>query len=275
MPLVIDGRKVYIPEVESACFLDDPELGFTDPKDWAFRPPGVRPQSICLHTRMGVHPQIIVDEMPNRRWDELVGPRVSRDERHASWHISIDADGSFVCHLDLGTIRAFHAGQTNDVSIGIEMYQLRNGTITKATLETAVIICNVITRELGIQRQIPKGYKISKRFANNTGGWHKRRKLSYIKGGERGTNYYGVFGHRNATRNRGKGDPGDEVFRLLKQEGYEVYDLDSNEDRDVWRARQAQLGITADGIPGPQTVAALKKAGYPEGIWVRDSDLLP
>lgn len=269
MALVINGERHYIAEVESACFLDDRSFAFTDPKDYAMRPKGAVVKNICLHTRMGVSPQVVVDEMPNRRWDELVGRRISKDSRHASWHISIDADGSFVCHLDLATVKAYHAGQTNDGSIGIEMYQLRNGTITKATLETAVIICNHLTKLFGIQRQVPSERKISKRFANNTGGWHRRRKLAYIKGGERGTNFYGVFGHRNATRNRGKGDPGDEIFRLLEEEGYEVYDVDANQDRDVWKTRQRDLGLFPDGIPGPKTVAALKEEGHVDGLWVQ------
>jgi len=36
----------------------------------------------------------------------------------------------------------------------------------------------------------------------------------------------------------------------------------------TWKQRQSILGLVGvDGIPGPQTVAALKKAGHPDGIW--------
>ena len=54
--------------------------------------------------------------------------------------------------------------------------------------------------------------------------------------------------------------------------GCESFDFGSSVDLTTWKARQATLGIAKpDGVPGPQTVAALKAAGYPDGIWVRSS----
>jgi len=267
MSLVIDGKRYDIAGIQSACFLDNPKFGFTDKTDFSVRKGA--PRSICLHTRMGVHPQKIVDSIPNRRWDELGVKRASSDDRNASWHISIDADGSFVCHLDCYRISAHQASQLNEYSVGIEMYQTLEGEITKATLATAVKICNKLTEVLGIQRQFPIEDKISVRFASNSGSWHKTKKLAYMAGGESGATWYGVFGHRNLTRNRGKGDPGDEIFKLLKSEGYEGFHVDTREDIEVWKQRQAKLKFgTSDGIPGPATVAELKRAGYPHGLYI-------
>jgi hypothetical protein len=225
MPLIFDGVKVVIPNVESASFLDNPKFGFTNPKDYGKRKG--KPKSICLHTRMGVWPQIVVSEVKNRRWDTVGVQRGSADDRTASWHISIDADGSFVCHLDLITVEAYHASQTNPYSIGIEMYQELDGTITVATLDTAVKICNVICNYLGITKQFPSSNAICQEFARPDGKWHSTKKRAYMRGGRSGANYSGVFGHRNLTRNRGKGDPGDIIFDLLEKEGYKRIDVDA------------------------------------------------
>lgn len=219
MSLVIDGNRYDIAGIQSVCFLDNPKFGFTDKRDYSVRKGA--PRSICLHTRMGVHPQKIVDSIPNRRWDELGVRRASSDDRNASWHISIDADGSFVCHLDCYRIAAHHASQLNQLSVGIEMYQTLEGEITEATLATAVQICNKLTEVLSIKRQYIVDDKINVRFASNSGSWHKTRKRAYMPNGESGVNWDGVFGHRNVTRNRGKGDPGDEIFNRLKAAGYE------------------------------------------------------
>lgn len=223
MSLVFDGKKVDIEGIESASFLDDKKYAFTNKRDFTVRK--VKPQSICLHTRMGVWPQILVNETKDRRWDELGVKRASADERVASWHISIDSDGSFVCHLDLITIEAYHCSQVNPYSIGIEMYQELDGTITEATLNTAAKICETICNELSIAKQFPSSNSIIVEFARPDGKAHKTKKRAYMAGGLSGKEFFGVFGHRNATRNRGKGDPGDLVFDKLAKLGFIRLDI--------------------------------------------------
>lgn len=270
MPIVIKGRKVHIEGIESSCFLDDPTYGFTDRRDFKHR--AGTPKNIVLHTRMGIWPQTIVDEVPNRRWDEVAAGRGSRNDRTASWHISIDADGSFVCHLDCFDIHAYHANHMSGTSVGIEMYQNTKGEVTEATLATAVRVCDALTRELGIQRQVPTEEGICKRFANNRHTMSRKSRNAYIKGGKRGTDYYGVLGHRNVTRNRGKGDPGNVIFTKLREAGYESYTVDDKDDKDVWILRQREHGLAADGVPGPNTVSALKQAGFAHGLYVTRPD---
>jgi peptidoglycan hydrolase-like protein with peptidoglycan-binding domain len=57
------------------------------------------------------------------------------------------------------------------------------------------------------------------------------------------------------------------VFVALAAAGYERFDVASGADLAAWRARQQSLGVAADGIPGPATVAALKGIGAAGGLW--------
>ena len=78
--------------------------------------------------------------------------------------------------------------------------------------------------------------------------------------------------HRNQTTNKGPGDPGDSLFVALKNAGYELFDFDNKDDLNVWKQRQASLGLVpsdVDGVPGPKTVAALKAHGHKHGLWVK------
>jgi len=259
--LVIEGRKVEVPGVEGTSFLDNPRVAMSDKRDSAPRAiDWVR--NITIHSRLGIHPQKIDPNPRDRRWDELVGARVSGDSRTASWHVSVDADGSFACHLDVKAVKAYHAGQCNLYSVGIEMYQTSDGTITLPTLETTVKIVDVLTRELGIQRQcVARDERaILKRFARRNRGRTRSQELAYAPGGRSGADFVGVFGHRNATRNRGPGDPGDAIWELFEKAGYEFFSASAEQDLEVWQERQIGLGLDelADGIPGPITVAAIK-----------------
>ena len=269
--LVINGQKVEVPGVESGCFLDNPKLGFTKKQDFRLRKTSwVR--SICVHTRMGIWPQTHEPSKKNRRWDELGVRRASKDDRIASWHISIDSDGSFVCHLDLAKHCAYHAGQTNDYSIGIECWQSADGNVTPETLASCVRIIDVITREFKIQRQFCTENTICKRLARSRKPSPKSRsqQLAYMEGGGNGEDFVGVFGHRNCTKNRGRGDPGDRVFDLLREAGYEEFVIRANEDLNTWKTRQERLGMLPpyDGIPGPGTVRVIEADNQAHGIWV-------
>lgn len=273
MPLVINGNKVLVPGVESHCFLDDPTLAFTNKQDYTTRSLGVVPHIMTIHTRLGITKQTIVPgkgPLMNGKfsWDDYAARVMSEDEHASSWHISVGQDGSFTCHLDLATIRAYHAEQINDISVGMEIFQDAEGKIYQASLDTAVKIIDVITREFGIQRMIPKEDKISIRFARDTPGVKHSQQLAYIPGGLKGANYWGVMGHRNSTRNRAAGDPGYVIFQMLKDAGYEEFSIDSQEDINTWKERQKTLGISATGVPDLATRDALIKAGKPHGMWV-------
>jgi hypothetical protein len=266
MPIVINGQRIVIPDVESGCYLDNPKYTFTDKKDFGIRASKV--QSICIHTRMGIWPQTFTDVGKDRDWDEIGVKNASNDDRIASWHISVDADGSYVSHLDAVKHKAYHCGQCNDTSIGIELYQDSLGGISLPTLATGVKLVDTLTRQLGIQRQYATERMISPRFARGTKGKDAAADRAYLPGGKSGADFVGVFGHRNATTNRGKGDPGDKIFEMLAAAGYEGFEVDKNQDLEAWKARQVALGIQATGVAGMETVTALKAAGKPHGLWV-------
>lgn len=269
MKLIIGGQAVEVPGLDGENFFENPKLklastDFRNRRVWWVR-------SICVHTRMGIFaPDKIVNGGKNRGWDGVVAGRWSKDERYASAHIAIDGDGSVGCLSDLRLHTTYHAGQVNDVSIGIEMYQEADGTIYTDTLASCLRLVDFLTLRFGIQRQIPAERKICRRFARGTKGSGSAQR-AYLSGGLSGVNFSGVFGHRNVTRNRGPGDPGDEIMAWLSNAGYERYIVDLDEDLNVWAGRQRQLGIheeEVDGIPGSQTLELLRKKHSPTGLWV-------
>ena len=56
-------------------------------------------------------------------------------------------------------------------------------------------------------------------------------------------------------------------MELLMGAGFEAFDLDVSEDKKVWKARQEELGLKPDGVPGPHTCEVLKENGYEHGLW--------
>ena len=111
-----------------------------------------------------------------------------------------------------------------------------------------------LTALLGIQRQYHSPY---------LGEAHPVARLA-----AGGADCVGIFGHRDQTTERGRGDPGDAVMAAGAEASYLGLNFDTGADREFWRPIQRDLGIEADGIPGPQTVAALVAAGHRCGMWV-------
>ncbi len=267
--LVIFGKEYDVPGVEGTNFLRDPKVAFTDKDDWNPRKTSwVR--SVCLHTRMGLPAKIVESTVGGtpKDWSTVVAARHSRDDRKASWHISIDADGSYACHLDLGYVAANHAGQVNDVSIGIEMYQGANGVMYQQTFDTCVKILDVICEVLRIPRMCIhsscKGIMVDFAYPQYR-PFNRSRKLAHMSGGKEGQEFAGVFGHRHATRNRGQGDPGDHIFDMLQgTKGWSVV-LHGDDYKAYWKGVQEFVcgfpRAACDGIPGPQTQAKLMSLG--------------
>lgn len=277
--LVIGGRRLEVAGRKGTSFLELPSIGLGNRpghahgRDWRPRPAGTWIRGIVLHTRMGRPVIVRHGEGPNLGWDLVLGERFAADDREASCHIAVDADGSYACLADLCDVVAYHAEHVNEITVGIEMYQAADGGVWESTLRAAVDIVDVITRELGIQRQYPLERTICRRFASPGVGVSRSQKLAHVPGGARGRDFCGVYGHRNVTRNRGMGDPGEEVFELLKEAGYEGYLVDQGDDLDVWADRQKQLGMSeeeCDGIAGTITRGLVAVSGRnPCGVWIK------
>jgi hypothetical protein len=117
------------------------------------------------------------------------------------------------------------------------------------------VLVDFLTRVFGIQRQVPAVYR--------------GRPVQRLATGR--ADFIGVCGHRDISRQRGRGDPGDAIMEAFAHAGYERFDLDERQDLATWKARQTALGLPAsdcDGIPGPKTRRLLASAGKPHGLWV-------
>ncbi len=265
MAVVIAGQPEEIAGIHTVSYLEDPRLRLRKLEDYHPRPPTWIRQ-IILHTTKGLPAR--PGDPPQRILTGIgtpvhAGERVvhywSQDGRQAGAHLVVDHDGSVACTCDLGTEAAYHAGIVNATSIGIEIYQGADAELYLGQLQAAVHLVDWLTRRFGIQRQIPDRYQ---------GGPIHRLELG-------GADCVGVFGHRDVTANRGPGDPGTAICDVLKGAGYEPFDFGRHDDLATWKSRQRDLGVHDDGIPGPDTVAALKVKSM-WGLWIeRPSDLGP
>lgn len=257
MGLILAGRRVEVDGVAIADYLDDKTVWLSSEDRRARQTSWVR--SVVVHTTVGDLPQVLrAGYGPAGRARELVQAQRG-DGRHAAQHIVIDSDGTAICSVDLVDDVAYHATTLNEVSIGIELEEQRLPTgelaIYQAQLQALVRILDVITRELGIQRQYHAPYH------------GEAKPVPRLAAG--GHDCVGIFGHRDQTIQRGPGDPGDYVYTALRDAGYEPFDFAKDEDLSFWRLRQRVLigrgaELVADGVPGPATVAALKTYADPK-----------
>lgn len=252
--LIIGNQKVSVSNLMFVNYLDNQKLNLQLGKNKRSRKTNwVR--SIVLHTTKGIPggtnktPQVLLEGFGK---NQNAGERcvdVWRDA-NAGAHLVVDFDGTIYQCADILKEVTYHAGQVNEVSVGIEIYQGAKAELYRGQLEVVVQLIDLLTALLGIQRQY--------HFPYNETSLPKRIALKELAGKD----VVGIYGHRDVTNTRGFGDPGDYVFEFLKEAGYEPFDFSKNEDINVWKERQKKLGVTPDGIPGPKTVQALSNAGY-------------
>lgn len=258
MGVVINDAVIEVPGIDTVLsWHDDKRLRL---KQGDFRKrPDTWVRGIVLHTTKGIpggsdkRPQDIrPGNGPNAQRDLKIAQMWSMDSRKAGAHLVCDHDSSWSCLADLQTEAALHAGNVNNVTIGIEIYQGSKAEMYVEQLESVVRMVDFLTRTFSIQRQIPWPYK--------------GRPLQ--RGLQRGLDMVGVYGHRDCSNRRGEGDPGNPIMQLLMDAGYEVFDFAANADKDIWETRQSKLRLLPDGTPGPKTAAALLAQGKPHGLWV-------
>lgn len=255
--LVINGTRELVPGLEVENFHDNPSLRLMGEDVKPRRtPPWIR--QILVHTtkgipggddprpqdiRLGFGPSMDAAERCSRSW--------SLSKTVGGAHLVVDFDGRVSCFADLQTEAAQHASHANQSSIGIEVYQGSAAELYVGQLDAVVALIDWLTARFGVQRQIPSGP-----YAGPT-----RRLMDNVD------DVVGVLGHRDITNRRGAGDPGSKVFYMLGAAGYEPVSFELGEDRERWRQRQRILKVDpADGIPGPQTIAALKAADTIPGL---------
>lgn len=253
--LIVNGAEIQVPGL-TIVNGTDADWCKLDPKDYRARPTSWVRQ-VILHTTKGDWPQTVLAGAGPGGKAKRTADMWRGDPTPSGAHIVIDDDGTVACLADLAKVAAYHATASNEWSIGIEMYQEQGDGVYEATYAAAATLVPALCRIFGIQFQIPKAP-------------YRNEPLRRMVDG--GKDCVGIFGHRDNTDRRGRGDPGDEIFGRLLALGAERYDYDASEDLDVWKTRQqqlndagAQLGI--DGVAGQATVKALKDAGHTDGIW--------
>lgn len=264
--LIIGGKEFEVPGVDIHNFKDDPRLALRVGRADGNNDGRLRTATVTLvvlHSTKGIpdasdkREQVIKPGFgPGTQAGLRTSTYWSTDPTPSGAHLVGDNDGKVICLADLETVCAFHAGQieVNNCSIGFEIYQGNDAEFYSGQLDVVRKVVDFITAHFGIQRQIPDYYH------NNT-PIPRLQKMG-------GRDLYGVVGHRDVSDHRGKGDPGDAIMDVLANNGYERFDFFTNKDLDVWKQRQQKLGgIDADGVPGPQTNAALLSHGYQYGLW--------
>lgn len=257
--MILGGRSVPVPGAvvinwtNSACA---PETTDRTPRR-------VPPRNITLHTNTGEprDPPTTEAEAASTRECQLARYQTTTD-RDVSWDFLVSTLGFAAQQNDPLRYYTWQAGNVNGYSLGIETEQGPGGVLHKPSIDALVHLVDALTRELGIQRQVPAVMVGGRRVPD-------RRVLARFGPGQDGASWWGVMGHRNITSNRGPGDPGDAIIQALLDAGYEGFDLASGEDLAAWRLRQLALGVPSTGKPGPDTVAALARLGFKHGMYVR------
>ena len=232
-------------------------------------------RAIVLHTTKGLWPQHEIPGSGPGGSAKVVSDFWRGDPTHSAAQLVVDTDGAVACLCDLGRIEAYHAEGSNPWSVGIEMYQLGDGGVYQATLDATVKLVSALTLSgatvsglFPIPAQIPggvyPGYPIARL---ETGAGNSR-----VNSG--GPNVVGVYGHRDNTSRRGRGDPGDPIFDRLATAGFEKLNYQVMEDLAVGSHRQNRLNerddaanfsgsrLTGDGVCGPASVAAMRRQGF-------------
>lgn len=195
-------------------------------------------RQIIEHATKGDWPQKIVAKIDKADGAIETIRAWNGSQRSAGAHFVVDYDGSVFQTCDLFYDSAYHAGVWNNTSIGIEMKQDGDMSISRDTLGSALMLTDFLTGQFSIQRQFHAPYSVIT----------KRNPETCV----------GVFGHRDTTEERGRGCPGDQIFLELHLRGYENFDYNKDEDLIAWKKRQAWLGVAQiDGIAGPATSQAL------------------
>lgn len=256
--LLVHGKVVPVPGLTVWNPLNAPAWCKLSPRDYRpRRTTWVR--QVIVHTTKGMWPQAIKPGKGPVNREQSVAHYWQDDPTQSAAQIVIGSDGEVACLADLALICAYHAEMSNDWSIGIEIYQEADGSIYQAALDAALKLIAFLCDLFEIFLQVP-----SRKYP---GSPIARMDVHCHSPG--GPDMIGVFGHRDNTDNRGRGDPGDAVFfELRENHGADAWDYDRNEDKAKARHAQAFLnehhnaGLSEDGVAGPKTYRAAKAAGY-------------
>jgi len=218
----------------------------------------VKPHQWILHKTLADDPEVLVAGKGPPGASHKTADYWAGSPLHGGAHLVTGHDGIVACLADLWLVEAYHATVSNRYSVGHETCELVGGRFYEAAAHATIEVCLAGCEALGIQLQTPKK------------GHYKGHPWKRMLDG--GKNCVGIFGHRDNTEHRGRWDPGEILFEMLRDRGVESFDFAAEEDLHVWMDRQRWLNgrghkLLVDGMPGALTTAALKAEGYRSGIW--------
>ena len=271
--LLIDGVEVV---VEGLRIFNGRDLPWCKLSTQDYKPRSTLwVRQVIVHTTKGRWPQ------PKRSGAGIPGAARNvadfwrKDPTHSGAHLVIDRDGTVYCFADLKRHCAYHATLSNDFSVGIEMIQEADGAVYEAVLVACTKLVAAICRELAIPFQIASDTYVPGQIIGRM-----------LHGG---SDCVGIFGHRDQSwvfpkeldvqtrmrypighAGRGRGDPGDDIYKRLVLAGAEPLFFGAMQDVAVWKRRQRILNqqgaqLVVDGVPGPGTIRAMRALGYRDG----------
>jgi hypothetical protein len=218
-------------------------------------------RGVVIHTTGGNWPQVVRPGAGIRGHAQRIAQMWSGADRgggdrvHSGAHLEVDYDGTVACLADLQLHAAYHATTVNDHTIGIEMCTLPDGSIQQTTLDATV---QLVVGEGGLCELfgIPPQVHVAP---------YRNAPIPRLVAG--GRDAVGIYGHRDQSDQRGRGDPGDRVYELLVAEGAEPLDYATGEDLAKGRARQRALRVRGeqlmvDGLVGTASLAAARRQGF-------------
>lgn len=211
MSVILDGVAVDVPGIKSVSWLEDSSLRLGR-EDGRRRPAPYVVRAVVLHTTQGFPdsrhptPQSVIERPATER--ELRARRtIARWQEHsetsAGAALVLDADAVLYCGCDLIREVSFHAGVVNSVTLGIEIVQQPDASLHRAQIDAVPVLCGWLADTLKIPRRVAHPYR-----------GRPREGIS---------DELGFYGHRDVTRNRGAGDPGDFVIGALLAAGWEPF----------------------------------------------------
>lgn len=213
--LVIGGRRMVVAGVDVINYLDNSTLALTS-RSCTRRRAGAVVEFVVLHTTKG-YPDHEQPTPQTIREGVALDAHCTARRTIAAWQrpdgrvggagLIIDADGTVLCLCDLLETAAYHCVGLNQRSVGIEVTQQGDSSLYRRQLDVVVAVCDV----LAVEFDLPKTVAMP---------WTGCR-AKYVDGGYvGGLDGIGFIGHRDASTNRGFGDPGDFIMQALVDAGW-------------------------------------------------------
>lgn len=264
--LIIAGRQVPVGGIAILNANDRPWCRL-HPDDYTMRRT-TWARAVVLHSTGGNWPQAVRPGAGVRGHAQQIAEMWSGCDRgggeriHSGAHLVVDYDGTVACLADLQYHAAYHATTVNDHTIGIEMCTMLDGSIYQATLDATV---QLTVGEGGLCElmDIPQQVHIAP---------YRGDPVPRLAAG--GQTAVGIYGHRDQSNQRGRGDPGDRIYELLVEAGAEPLNYGLAEDLSIGKARQLALNalasrrgetwspLTVDGLIGPASLARARQLGF-------------